>query len=156
MSKLNINVIEKVEDMSVFGLWMNSNDKYVSKDIQTLSKKYYEIVGKKEGGVLTFFVLSKDYNEKTKDFELFVGGFLEDGNLEKTKLPAGYYGMVTIKPMLGFLWGLSIGQAKRYFYTQWLPKSNYRSLNLEFEYHTEKSVQKSPEIELYFAVTPKG
>lgn len=152
MGKMKVNVIEKTEKMTVFGLFLNSNDKSVSNDITTLSKKYYDIVGKKEGELLPFFVLSKDYNEQTKDFKLFIGGLLENSKLEKIVLTPGCYGMMTIKPKLRFLWGLSIGQAKKYFYTKWLPESNYQGLNLEYEYHTEKSVSKNPEIEIYFAL----
>lgn len=76
MSKLQVKIIEKTEGISVFGLWLNSNDKSVSKDIITLSKKYYEIADRRDGKVLPFYVLSKDYNEQTKSFKLFIGGFL--------------------------------------------------------------------------------
>lgn len=49
-----------------------------------------------------------------------------------------------------------MGEAKRYFYAQWLPNSGYKALNMEYEYHTEKSVSKKPEIEIYFAIDKKG
>lgn len=155
MGKMKVNVIEKKEKMTVFGLWSICNDTSVSKDIKALSKKYYDIVGKKEGEVLPFYVLSKDYNEQTKDFRLFIGGLIENSKLEKIVLSQGCYGMMTIRPKLKFLWGLSIGQAKRFFYTKWLPQSDYKGLNLEYEYHTEKSISKIPEIEIYFALEKK-
>lgn len=152
MEKNKVNVIEKTEEMTVFGLWLNSNDKSVSRDIANLSEEYYDVVGRKSGEVLPFFILNKDYNEETRNFALFIGGLLENSKLDRVVLPQGYYGMMAIKPKLGFLWGLSIGQAKRYFYIKWLPKSNYEGLNFEYEYHSEKSVSKKPEIEIYFAL----
>lgn len=155
MSKLQVEVIEKTEDKSIFGLWMNSNDRSVSKDIPVLSGKYYEIAGKKESEVFPFYVLSKDYNVQTREFKLFIGGFMENSKLDRIELLKGYYGVVAVKPKLGFLWGLSIGEVKRYFYTQWLPKSNYKALNMEYEYHTDKSVGRSPEIEIYFSIDKK-
>ena len=59
---------------------------------------------------------------------------------------------VTIKPKLGFLWGLSIGEAKKAFYTKWLPASDYLAHNMEYEYHTENSKGKNPQIDIHFAV----
>ena len=101
---------------------------------------------------MPFFVISKDYDERTKDFVLFIGGFLECENLETLMIPKGLYGKITIKPKMGFLWGLSIGQAKRAFYRDWLPKSDYSALNMEYEYHTEISKGKNPQIDILFAI----
>lgn len=67
----------------------------------------------------------------------------------------GIYGKVVVKPKLGFLWGLAVGEAKRYFYVQWLPASDYDALHMEYELHTEKSVPKKPVIALYIAITEK-
>lgn len=153
--KQQISIIEKVKEITIFGLWKKTNDKSVSKDIPDISKKYYEIIGNADRNILPFFVISKEYNEKTRNFMLFVGGFQENSNLEKVILPHGYYAVITIKPKLGFLWGLSIGQAKRYFYKEWLPKSEYRALNMEYEYHTEKSVSKNAEIDIFFLIEKK-
>ena len=105
--------------------------------------------------VFPYFVLSRNYNELSKDFEMFVGGTIDKKGLESLIIPNGEYARITIKPKLGFLWGLAIGEAKRYFYTKWLPKSRYSALNMEYEYHTEKSDGKSPEIDIFFAVKRK-
>ena len=53
---------------------------------------------------------------------------------------------------MGFMWGLSIGEAKRYFYKEWLPKSGFLPLNMEYEYHSEASKGKNPQIDILFAI----
>jgi len=149
-------IIENKEDIPVFGLCQKSNDRTQAKDIPAISKRYYEAVSKASGEVIPFFVVSKDYNESTKDFQLFVGGVIEKDNLETYVIPKGIYGKVTIKPKVGFMWGLSIGEAKRAFYTAWLPKSNYTALNMEYEYHTEISKGKNPQIDILFSVEKRN
>ena len=156
MGKLIFSVVESKEDKTVSGLRQKSNDKTQAKDIPALSKKYYEAVGKKSGEVIPFFVITKDYDESTKDFQLFIGGSIEYVNLETFTIPKGHYGKVTIKPKMGFLWGLSIGEAKRSFYTMWLPQSEYSPLNLEYEYHTDVSKRKSQQIDILFAIKKRN
>jgi len=92
-----------------------SNDKTQSKDISALSKEFYKVVNKKRGEVLPFFVVSMNYNEITKDFELLIGGLLVNDNLQAFTIPRGVYAKVTVNPKMGFLWVLSIGGAKRVF-----------------------------------------
>jgi len=152
MSKINFTIVENTEDKTVFGLYKQSNDKTQSKDIPVLSKKYFEAVNKNSGEVLPFFVISKDYARDTKDFLLFVGGLIDNASLETVTIKKGLYGKATIKPKMGFMWGMSIGEAKRAFYTDWLMKSNYTPLNMEYEYHTEISKGKNPQIDILFAI----
>ena len=152
MGKLSFAVVENKEDTPVFGLCQKSNDKTQAKDIPAISRKYYEVLGKKSGEVIPFFVIAKDYNESTKDFLLFIGGLIERDNLETFIIPKGIYGKVTIKPKMGLMWGLSIGKAKRAFYTEWLPHSNYTALHMEYEYHTEISIDKNPRIDILFSI----
>lgn len=153
---VNLNVdIEYIELQKIYGIWQKSNDKTVSKDIKTLSKKYITTVSMTRKMVLPYFVLSKDYDAVSNNFEMFIGGYISNSNLESLILPAGEYAKITVKPKLGFLWGASIGEAKRYFYTKWLPKSNYEALNMEYEYHTEKSTGNNPTIDLIFAIQKK-
>jgi len=137
---------------SIYGLWMKSSDKTISKDIPALSKRYYDAIGEMPKSVLPFFVLSKDYDEASGQFHLFVGGEVQHEQLDAHELPAGDYGKITVKPKLGFIWGLAIGEAKQYFYTKWLPASEYKALNMEYEYHTEKSIRKKPEIDILFLI----
>ena len=154
MSSLKVN-IEYIEQQTIYGLWHNSNDKTVSKDIKTLSKKYITTVSMTGKMVLPYFVLSKDYDAVSNNFEMFIGGNISSRNLESLMLPTGEYAKITVKPKLGFLWGASIGEAKRCFYTKWLPKSIYEALNIEYEYHTEKSIGNNPTIDLIFAIQKK-
>ncbi len=154
MSGLNVN-IEYINQQTVYGLWRKSNDKTISKDIKILSKRYYAMVSIPEGKVLPFFVLSRNYNEQSHDFELFIGSVIDKDGLESYILPANEYAKMTVKPKLGFLWGVSIGEAKQYFYTKWLPTSSFEALNLEYEYHTEKSTRKQPTIDIIFAIQRK-
>ncbi|MCL1803934.1 MAG: GyrI-like domain-containing protein [Eubacteriaceae bacterium] len=156
MSKLSFAVIENHVEISVFGLLQKSNDRTQAKDIPAISKKYYETVGKESGEVIPFIVISKDYNASTKDFQLFIGGVIEKDNLETFVIPKGIYGKVTVKPKMGFLWGLSIGEAKRAFYTEWLPKSDYTALNMEYEYHTEISTGRNPQIDILFYIEKRN
>ena len=99
-----------------------------------------------------FFVISSDYDKNTKDFQLFVGALIENTSIETFTIPKGIYGKVTIKPKMGLMWGLSIGEAKRTFYTEWLLKSDYTPLNMEYEYHTEISKGKNPQIDILFSI----
>ena len=152
MNKSDFNIIETKEAQYIYGLSCCSNIRSQPKDIPVLSKKYYEAVNKRKMEVLPFFVLSQNYDEDTRDFELFIGGLLENTNLEMMEIPKGLYGKMTVRPKLGFLWGLAIGEAKNYFYGKWLPRSNYRPLNFEYEYHDEMSQGKNPKIDILFAI----
>ena len=80
----------------------------------------------------------------------------DKNSLESYVLPASEYAKITVKPKLGFLWGASIGEAKQYFYTKWLPTSSFEALNLEYEYHTERSTEKQPAIDIIFAIRRKA
>lgn len=140
---------------TIYGIWGKSNDKTVAKDIPILSKKYYDIIVKPSGSVLPFYVVCKNYNEVTGHFDILIGGECENSGLEMYYLPAGTYGKIVVKPKLGLLWGMAIGEAKQYFYKKWLPTSGYEAINLEYELHTEKSVAKKPEIDLLFAIKDK-
>ncbi len=151
---LEVSILTQPQQI-VYGLWGESSDKTISKDISSLSKKYYRAVESVPQSVLPFFVISKDYDKNSGHFNLFIGGLVQHDQLDSISLPSGAYGKITIKPKLGFMWGLAVGEAKRYFYTQWLPASEYSALNMEYEFHTDKSIGKKPEIELLFALDKK-
>lgn len=80
-----------------------SNDKTISKDIKALSKQYHAVVSMPKGKVLPYFVLSRNYNEQSRDFELFIGSVNDKNSLESYVLPASEYAKITVKPKLGFL-----------------------------------------------------
>lgn len=151
MKQWEVTLIQ-MDEQALLGVWMNSNDKTIAGDIASLSRQYDTMISRDRGTVLPYFVLSRNYDEHSGDFELFVGGTLESGGLERFVLPAGEYAKITVRPKFGFLWGVSIGQAKTYFYKKWIPQSPYRALNMEYERHTEESVGKRPSVALLFAV----
>ncbi len=152
MRRLDLSIIEYNEDKTIFGLCQQSNDRTQAKDIPALSKRYYEAAGKHDGEVIPFFVVSSGYDTGTKDFKLFIGGETESTGLETFMIPKGLYAKVTVRPKMGFMWGMSIGEAKRTFYMEWLPKSEYASSNMEYEFHTEMSRGKKPHIDILFAI----
>lgn len=80
--------------------------------------------------------------QKSKNFELFIGSDFKVAGLAECVLPNGEYAKLIVKPKLGLLWGTAIGEAKSFFYRKWLPKNAYEALNMEYEYHTEKSIAK--------------
>lgn len=151
MTKYNIEIISQNE-IKLYGFSKKSGDQTIPRDINELSENYSKIMGKE---VLPYFVLSQNYDEEAKTFELFVGSIKVNESLEKFKIPQGKFAKITIKPKFKFLWGLSIGKAKRYFYTEWIKNSKYKSLNLEYEYHTEKSIGKNPTIDILFWIKDK-
>ena len=86
---------------------------------------------------------------------MLIGGNIVNNELDNYTLPAGNYAKITVKPKMGFLWGASIGEAKRYFYIKWLLENPYKALNMEYEYHTEKTIGKSPTMDIIFAISKK-
>ena len=152
MSRFEYILLDVEDDLLVYGLWQKSSDKRQSKDIPALTAKYNCVIGKGRGEALPFFVLSKDYDEGSGEFDLFVGGKLYCDALETFTIPKGVYAKATVKPKMGLLWGLSIGEVKRDFYTAWLHGSGYTALKMEYEYHTEASIGKKPQIDILFAI----
>lgn len=114
MSKLEVN-IEYIEQQTIYGLWQKSNDKTISRDINVLSKQYHSVVSMPEGKVLPYFVLSRNYNEQSRDFELFIGSVVDKDGLESYTLLASEYAKITVKPKLGFLWGCFYWRSKTIF-----------------------------------------
>ncbi|QQO10114.1 hypothetical protein [Breznakiella homolactica] len=153
MKDSDITIVHQEEDRTIYGLWMKSSDRRIARDIPELSKKYSLITGRP--GQVPFFVVTKGYNPGDGSFQLFIGGQDAAPKLEVALLPGGDYGITTVRPLLGFLWGAAIGRAKQYFYTRWLPASGYSSHNMEFEFHSSKSLGSHPSVDLYFHIGPK-
>ncbi len=151
MSELMVR-IEPYKEIILYGLWRKANDKTVAKDITDLSSTYHQVTATQHGAVLPFFVLSRNYHPDSQDFELYIGSLTPGVSLEKLVLPEGQYAVITVKPKFGFLWGLAVGEAKRYFYTQWLPASTCQAENMEYEYHSEKSIGRNPTVDVVFFI----
>lgn len=161
MAKPDVKIIPRESDEWLQGVWTKSSDRTQRKDIPALSKEFYRRARKKPGEVLPFFVLSQGYNKRKGTFDLFIGTNekggvkAKPGALEEAMLPWGLYACITVRPKLGFLWGPAIGQAKRYFYTQWLPKAPYVARNMEYERHGKNSKGFRGSIRLLFAIMEK-
>ena len=143
------------EERRLYGLGQPSGDRRQRRDIPALSERFFRSVGAAPGTLLPFYVLSKDYDAGSGSFALFVGGTRPHPGLEEELLPAGIYARIEVQPRLGVLWGLSIGAAKRWFYTRWLPENCFEAVNLEYELHTTKSTGRRPSVDLLFALQLK-
>lgn len=146
-----VHVAERPEQ-PLYGKWAESSDKTLPRDISDLAGIYYAALEKPRGSILPFYVLTTEYVPATGACRLFIGGQLPGARLENALLPAGVYASVVVQPAFPFLWGASIGKAKRYFYQKWLPASGYTPLGLEYELHTQQSLGAKPSIELLFAI----
>ncbi|WP_040198235.1 hypothetical protein [Candidatus Soleaferrea massiliensis] len=144
--------LERFEEITLFGLWGRSNDRTISRDISELAAVYHLKTNTKDTEILPFFVLSRNYDARSGDAGLYMGGLARKDALEKLILPEGGYTVMTIRPKHKAFWGMAVRAAKRYFYTKWLPLSGYRAENMEYEYHTVKSIGKKPSVDLVFAV----
>lgn len=76
-----------IEEQTIFGLSKPSNDRTVAGDVRTLSAGYHDLLGKASGEILPFFVLSRNYDEASGDFELSVGGLPEAEGRKKFCCP---------------------------------------------------------------------
>lgn len=144
--------LEQRDETTLYGVWGKTNDKTIAKDIPQLSIEFNQITGTEDGAVLPFFVLSKNYDTNTGDSELFIGSKIIDDKLDELILPCDEYAIITVKPKFGMLWGMAIGEAKRFFYTKWIPQSDYYAQNFEYEYHTEKAIGRKPTVDIVFAI----
>ena len=153
MNNHDITIVQIENDVTVYGLRHPTNDTKQSKAIPMLSKKYYEQSNQNPKQSFPFYVISKDYDESTTEFDLFIAGSNAFEGAAEILIPKGSYAIITIKPKFKYLWGLAIGEAKMFFYTKWLPNSRYKGLNMEYELHTIKSTEKNPTIDLYFAIS---
>lgn len=155
MSKFQIAFVAQPEQV-LYGLHQQSNNQSQRKDIPSLSAQFYDRIGATPKAVLPLYIVSRDYDDAAGTFTLFIGDDGSNHGLERETLPSGTYAKLEVRPKLGLLWGLAVGAAKRWFYTQWLPRSPYEAVNLEYELHTEKSVGKRPAVDLLFAIRSKS
>lgn len=144
--------VEQTAKRVVYGVGMASNDRMLARDIDRLAKVRAEAADASAGTTVPLFVISHAYDPSTGDCELFVGGEAEADGLERFAIPAGAYARIELAPALRALWGASVGKAKRWLYTTWLPTSGYVALNLEYERHTEKTLGRRPRVDLLFAI----
>lgn len=153
MKNYNVTIEEHVDDIKLYGLSRKSNDDSIANDIPQLTDDYHKWTTLKR--VLPLYILSKNYDEETGNFDLFIGSTSKYAGLNEITVPSGTYARITIRPKLGFLWGMAIGEAKVFFYKTWLQNSAYEAVNMEYEHHTEKSTGMFPSVDIIFAIQKK-
>jgi len=157
----NPEIITLDETIKAVGISIDTNGKNANKDISKLGKEFAEIKGSIEHKEepWRFVAVSKNYNITTGEYNYFMGDVVTsfDGqpeNLETFEIPQKVYGKVTVKAKNRMSWGLEIIKVKKHFYLVWLPKSKFKPAKSigEFEIHDERSRNKKPEMDMYFAI----
>ena len=141
--------------------------KTIFKDAANLGQKYKQV---KEQGLIQnkkapwgFVAISKNF-QGMESWDYLMGDVVNTldqvpAGLECFEIPPSTYAVFPIRPKSKFSWGITIGQTKKYIYTEWLPNSNYEadpSILGDFEYHDERSLAQKPVIDLYVAIKEKG
>ena len=121
------------------------------KDIPALSARYQSLLESRAGHLLPLYVLTRDPDPSGR-CTLFFGGPKPHPGLESIEMPAGPYARIVVRPKYGLFWDKAIAETKQWFYSQWLPNSPYRALDIIFEHHTEHTTAKQPTLELFFAL----
>ena len=140
---------------TLYGFHKRSGDRAQGRDIPSLAKRFHECVGVEPGTLVPLYIVSRNYTAADRAFTLFVGDDGSNRGLEQEILPAGTYAHLELRPRSSLLWGLSVGRAKRWFYTRWLPESGYEAADITYELHTQKSMGRHPAVDLLFAVRKK-
>jgi AraC family transcriptional regulator len=163
IEKKEPQIVKLNEPIKLIGIEINTNDKDIYKDVGRVVTKFNEI---KKNNQLPYLKqpwasinISKDYNVETKTFKYIVGDVVTNIDvipygLYYYEVPAITYAIFPIRPKSKIAWGITMGRMKRYIYTEWLPKSGYKTSEImgDFELHDDRSLGKNPEINLYVAL----
>lgn len=153
MSDLN-PVIVTLPARTVYGLSMPSADASLPRDIPKLTKSVRAVLPEGTPQV-PLYVIYTGYDPAARTLTLAIGAETDAPGLVPITLPQGQYARVTVRPLLGVLWGPAIGKAKGDFYGKWLPTSAFAARNMEYEHHTQASLGKRASIDLYFAIAAR-
>ncbi len=152
------------EPILMLGMQVGTGMKSVFRDVSKLGKRWQAF---KKTGVIpnkkepwSFVAVSKDHDQQNGKWVYLMGDVVTrvdaiPSELVSYAIPAGTYAVFTLRPPHRFAWGMTIGTAKRYIYTEWLPRSGYKagSVVSDFELHDERStLKRGPSIDLYVAV----
>ena len=160
-------IIDLDQPIKIVGMAVDTDVKNIYRDVPRLGKRFVnykkenEIPNKKHPWVFT--AVSKDFDEDRQTFTYIIGDVVTSfadipTGLITFEIPALTYAVFPIRPKNRLGWGIAIGAAKKFVYTNWLPNSGYQSAGLidDFEYHNERSISKrNPEIDLYVAIKAK-
>jgi predicted transcriptional regulator YdeE len=155
------------EPILMIGMQTETGMKSVFRDVAGLGRRWRAF--KKTGGVpnrkepWAFVAVSKDHDERAGTWRYLMGDVVTridavPPGLTACAIPAGIYAVFTLRPPNRFAWGITIGAAKRYIYTDWFPRSGFQAGTevTDFELHDERStVRRGPTIDLYVAVRKK-
>jgi predicted transcriptional regulator YdeE len=154
------------EPIRMLGMQVETGMKSVFRDVSKLGKRWQAF---KKMGVIpnkkepwAFVAISKDHDPQSGKWNYLMGDVVTcidaiPAGLVPYAIPPGTYAVFTLRPPHRFAWGMTIGMAKRYIYTEWLPRSGYKpgSAVSDFELHDERStLKRGPSIDLYVAILP--
>jgi predicted transcriptional regulator YdeE len=166
IDKKEPQIVKLNEPIKLIGIEINTNDKNIYKDVGLVASKFNEF---KKSNPIPYLKqpwasinISKDYNVETKTFKYIVGDVVTQVDsipkgLYYYEVPSLTYAIFPIRPKSRIAWGITMGRMKRYIYLEWLPKSGYKPSEIigDFELHDDRSLRKSPEINLYIALKEK-
>ncbi len=166
IDKSEPKIITLDEPIHIIGLEINTDDKNIYKDVGKLAGKFNDIVNKNpvpnKKEPWARLNVSKDYNPEKRTFKYIIGDAVTKvesipEGLKSYEIPAVTFAVFRIQAKSKFAWGITMGRMKRYIYTEWLPKSDYKASDIfgDFELHDDRSLGKNPEINLYVAVKEK-
>jgi len=165
--KYEPEIVKLNEPIKLIGIEVQTDDKSIYKDAGRITKRFNEINSRNPVPDLkqpwARLYVSKDYNAEARTFKYIVGDVVTQidsipEGLNYYEVPASVYAVFTIKPKSRLVWGITMGRMKRYIFTEWLPVSGYEASGIidDFELHDERSLGKSPQIDLYVALKETG
>lgn len=165
--KCEPEIVKLNEPIKLIGIEVQTDDKSIYKDAGRITKRFNEIKSRNPVPDLkqpwARLYVSKDYNAEARTFKYIVGDVVTQidsipEGLNYYEVPASVYAVFTIKPKSRLVWGITMGRMKRYIFTEWLPVSGYEASGIidDFELHDERSLGKSPQIDLYVALKETG
>ena len=153
--KVPVVEIRQLKAGRLHGFHAETTAQEMRKAIPELSTRDHKALEKTVRSVLPLYVITRDYDPASGRQILFFGGEVPHDALEVLEMPGAPYARVLVKPKFSVFWAPAIAAAKKWFYEEWLPASGYESLNIEFELHSERSMEKNPVLELFFALRRK-
>jgi len=166
IERVEPRIVTLGEPIKMIGVSTRTGMKTIFKDAARLGQEYKKI---KDANLIKdkkepwgFVAVSKDFQGE-ESWEYLMGDvvtcldFVPEG-CKSFEIPAMTYAVFPIRPKSKYAWGITIGLTKKYIFTKWLPNSKYESDHSvlgDFEYHDQRSLAKSPEIDLYVAIKEK-
>lgn len=161
-------IVDLPAPILIVGMSVETSLRRIYRDVPALGRRYHDfkrkqpIPNKKEPWA--FAAVTWGHNERTGTMSYMMGDVVTrietlPSYLQAFTIPASKYAVFPIRPKNRLGWPFAIGDAKRYIYTVWMPKSGYEPGGVldDFEYHDERSTRrKDPEIDLYVAVKSRS